>query len=163
MNKYDLLPHDMVCSLYKYKDGKIYNKFSRGGAIKGSEAGSTTKQGYKLIRFERRFYFVHRVVWIMHNGRWPAGNIDHIDGDRLNNRIENLREATYSQNAHNQPRNSRNTSGYKGVHFWRNRWRAEIYINNKRIRLGSFNTPEQAHEAYCKAADEYFGEFANHG
>ena len=92
----------------------------------------------------------------------PAGlDVDHIDGDGLNNRRSNLRLATKSQNTQNQRINRRNTSGFKGVSFHKSSgtWRAAIRMNRKRKHLGCFRTPEAAHAAYSAASAEYHGQF----
>lgn len=86
--------------------------------------------------------------------------VDHIDGDTLNNRRQNLRLATNSQNMANRKTNSNSIAGLKGVSFFGSKWRAEIQCNNKRYPLGSFSTPEEAHAAYIEAAKRLFGEFA---
>jgi AP2 domain. len=88
--------------------------------------------------------------------------VDHINHNTLDNRKSELRLCTHSQNLHNQGRNSKNTSGYKGVHWYKRykKWQAQIKLNGKKIHLGYFSTPEEAHAAYCKAALELHGEFA---
>ena len=88
--------------------------------------------------------------------------VDHINGNSLDNTRNNLRLATNGENICNSKKSRRNTSGYKGVHFSKikNRWIAQIQNQGKRIHLGYFDTPEVAHEAYCKAANEYYREFA---
>lgn len=88
--------------------------------------------------------------------------VDHEDRDGLNNRRKNLRLCTFSQNLQNQKRYSNNTTGYKGVSFHKimDKYQAYINVNKKRFYLGYFDTPEEAHEAYCKAAIELHGEFA---
>ena len=88
--------------------------------------------------------------------------VDHINHDTVDNRKSELRLCTHSQNSHNQGRNSKNTSGYKGVHWYKRdkKWQAQIKLNGKKIHLGYFSTPEEAHAAYCKAALELHGEFA---
>lgn len=97
----------------------------------------------------------------MHNLLTGWGRVDHIDGDGLNNRRENLRPATSSQNNRNAKRRSDNTSGFKGV-TWRRRerkWAAQIRVDGKNMYLGHFDSPEAAHAAYCKASAELHGEF----
>lgn len=88
--------------------------------------------------------------------------VDHVNGDGLNNLPHNVRSATQSQNCHNAGIRSNNTSGFKGVTFYksRNNWMAQIWVNGKRKGLGYFITPEEAHEAYCQAAKDLHGEFA---
>lgn len=87
--------------------------------------------------------------------------VDHIDGNTLNNRRDNLRLCTRSQNMRNQGANRRNTSGYKGVDWNKDRrvWRAHITVDNRKIYLGYFDTAEEAHKAYCEASAKYHGEF----
>lgn len=90
--------------------------------------------------------------------------IDHKDGNKLNNQRDNLRPATHAENTRNSKRPINNTSGYKGV-SWHKRlqkWQAKISVNGRRIHLGYFDTSEEAHAAYCKAADKYHGEFARY-
>ena len=93
-------------------------------------------------------------------GEWGRPAIDHRDGNSTNNRWSNLRRATPSQNNANRRRPRHNTSGYKGVYFRWGFWRACIKRNGRRIYLGVFATPEEAHAAYVAAARKLFGEFA---
>lgn len=107
-----------------------------------------------------RTYRLHRTIL-----KQPRGNclvVDHIDGDPANNCRSNLRVCTHGENARNQSRSMDNTSGFKGVswHKQSKKWRAYITVNYKRIHLGLFDTPEAAHEAYARAAEQYHGEFA---
>lgn len=89
--------------------------------------------------------------------------VDHVNGNPLDNRMSNLRVCTLSENQHNQGRNSRNTSGFKGVDFHKGSWRARIKLRGVRKELGHFPTPELAYEAYCKAAEILHGEFRRVG
>lgn len=117
--------------------------------------------GYLYSTVNRRGYGVHRLVWAALRGVWPV-EVDHIDGDKSNNRPANLREASRSQNECNKTVKSNNTSGYKGVgwHKCKDRWRAYIQIDGRQISLGYHDTPELAHRAYCGAASKLHGEFA---
>lgn len=113
--------------------------------------------------FER----IHRVILTRMIGR-PLNKdeqVDHIDGDGLNNRRSNLRIATAGQNRANQMRTSRNTSGFKGVSWNKGmrKWSAQICKKRVRVYLGYFDSPEDAYKAYCEAARAMFGEFANFG
>ena len=101
---------------------------------------------------------MHRQIMGLSKG--DGKRVDHINGDRLDNRRCNLRLATHAENCRNRKNHSNNTSGFKGVHRQKNRWRALIRVDGKSKFLGSFLTPEDAHAAYCAAARKYFGEFA---
>jgi hypothetical protein len=93
----------------------------------------------------------------------PAGLfVDHINGDTLDNRRENLRICSHAENMRNRFPNKITSSGYKGVSWYKHRkkWRSQIRANNKKIHLGYYITPEEAYQAYCKAAQKYHGEFA---
>lgn len=90
-------------------------------------------------------------------------DVDHIDGDGLNCRLRNLRAATRSENIRNARLGTRGSSGFKGVSKEKSRWRAEIYVGGKCLYLGSFDKPDDAHEAYKRAAQEHYGAFYNPG
>jgi hypothetical protein len=96
-------------------------------------------------------------------GKWPIGEVDHIDTDGGNNVWTNLRESTRRQNASNTRTKSTNTSGFKGVSRTRKRWMATITVNYRMTYLGTFDTKEEAHEAYVEAAKRLHGEFARFG
>jgi hypothetical protein len=106
----------------------------------------------------------HRVVWALSHGEWPAGEIDHIDGDRKNNRLANLRDVTPAENRKNQTRSVKNTSGVTGVHWcttW-NRWIAKVMVNRKTKTIGNFATFEEAVAARAEASRQ-LGFAAGHG
>ena len=159
------LTQDLLHELFAYKDNQLFWRSKRNPMIDLSKpAGTLNTKGYLRIGINGKIYYAHRFVFLMHHGYLPE-QIDHIDGNRANNAIENLRPATNSQNQQNRAKQKTNTSGYKGVH-WRKdagKWQAQIAINGKRKHLGYFDTAEQAHEAYCKTAIELHGEFANFG
>lgn len=115
------------------------------------------------IRNKRYRIDLHRVIAERMIGRYLRSGevVDHADGNTLNNRRSNLRVATQLENARNSRKSKNNTSGYKGVHWHEKagRWRAMIGGRQKK-HIGYFDTPEEAHEAYCKAAAETYGEFA---
>jgi hypothetical protein len=127
----------------------------------GDAAGALEINGYRKITIEGRQYRAHHLAWLYMTGQWRSGLIDHRDGDRSNNRWDNLRRATASQNCANRrlPRN--NKCRLKGVtRTESHRWRAGIHKNGRRRHLGIFSTPEAAHAAYVAAARKLFGEFA---
>ena len=134
------------------------------GILPGSVAGSLTKDGYVEIRFKRKKYKAHRLAWFVTYKKWPVGHIDHINGVKKDNRLVNLRDSNYTENQANRGKQLNNTSGYKGVykHSKSNKWEAKIGVSGRSKYLGLFDTPEEAHEAYKKAAKNFFGEFAKY-
>ena len=133
-----------------------------GGGVAGRDAGSDHRHGYRMITIDGERYLAHRLAFFYMTGRMPTEHIDHINGQKDDNRWQNLREATRSQNGANRGANKRNTSGYKGVTWDKNRskWSAAIMCQGQPYNLGGFDTPEEAHEAYKKAAGALFGDFA---
>lgn len=128
----------------------------------GHEVGSVHSQGYIEAMIDRKRWFLHRLAWFYVHGEVPPQQIDHINGNRADNRIGNLRVASQQQNSGNMRIRSSNQSGLKGV-YWRkdlNRWSASIHVNYKTKNLGLFETKEDAHAAYMRAAAKTFGEFA---
>lgn len=128
----------------------------------GSIAGTPKGDGYRVIMVSRRRYAAHRLAWLYVHGEMPPGNLDHINGDRDDNRIVNLRLATPSQNAMNRKMRSDNATGYRGVYreVQSGKYRAAIGVNRKILQLGRFDTPEEAFAAYCAKARELHGEFS---
>jgi hypothetical protein len=121
----------------------------------GMQAGSLLKGKYIQIKFDGYHYLAHRLAWIIMTGEQPDDQIDHIDGDGLNNRFNNLREATQAQNMANCERLVR------GIYEYPNgKWKALIGIDHERIYLGLFNTKEEAYTAYQAALIETHGEYA---
>lgn len=116
--------------------------------------------GYLTGRIDGLFFKAHRVAWALFHGEFPKEAIDHIDGDKTNNRISNLRLANKQQNAANMQIRRSNLCGLKGVSRARKRWRAAISIKGKNFNLGHFDTKEEAHKRYCEVAIEHFGEYA---
>ena len=145
------------------KNGELYwKKYAGQRAIKDSEAGSYDKHsGYSKIKFRGKHYLVHRIIWALHYGVWPSKDLDHINGFKADNRIENLREVTHQQNCVNRPKNCNNTSGFKGVIYCKasGKYRARIGIDGNRVCLGYYTTPEQASRIYEQTADEWFGTY----
>ena len=134
------------------------------GRYAGTVAGHRNKVGYVVITLNKQFKtLAHRVIWLHVHGAWPTRLIDHKDGVRWNNRLDNLREATTAQNGWNQAKRKRNTSGSKCV-FWdksRRRWQVMIMANCVLHNLGRFRSRVDAIAAYQEAALRIHGEFAN--
>lgn len=135
------------------------------GTWNGRYAGNVAGRiniGYVDIHISNTMYLAHRLAWLYMTGSWPKECIDHINMNRSDNRFCNLREATHSENKFNRPKQSKNTSGHKGVtlHKPNSKWVAKICANGKHRNLGYFDTREDAAAAYAKAARELHGEFA---
>lgn len=132
---------------------------------KDSIAGTKSKSnGYWKIKHNNKIYGAHRVVWLLMKGDLPK-QIDHIDGNRSNNKIENLRVANNYQNTQNAKLRKDNTSGVKGVD-WRpkqQKWRVRISSNGVKINLGFYDDLELAELVITEARNKYHKEYANHG
>lgn len=127
----------------------------------GRVAGSRHIHGYRYLTLSGKQYKTHTICWLLYYGRPPKDQIDHKNGIRDDNRIENLREATASQNQFNKGIQKNNTTGFKGVCFRPGRgYVASIRKYYKRHYLGCFDTAEKAHAAYVNAATNLHGEFA---
>jgi len=134
-------------------------------AYASKEAGSLDKDGYRQVVINYKSYKVHRIVWKLQHQEDCYCGLDHKDGDKSNNRLDNLRKSTQSENNYNVGKQKNNTTGLKGVTFikTRNKYAAQIRVDKKHINLGRFDTAEQAHEAYKTAAVKHHREFANYG
>lgn len=159
----DLELYRIVKHKFKYEDGKLFwkNPSKYKPELINKEAGSLHKSGYRNIKINNKSYREHRIIFLYFNKYLPKC-LDHIDRNKSNNKIENLREATKQQNSFNSNINKNNTSGFKGVDFHKpsNKWRARIHLNNKLTHLGMFSNPILAAYAYDKVALINFKEFA---
>lgn len=148
---------------YDEEDGELYCRIDRGPRKAGMLAGCLNKTGlHVVIAIDGVRYLAHRIVWKMKTGRDPLQDIDHKDTDGTNNRWDNLREATPSQNLQNMSLSKANTSGVKGVSFDRDlgKWCAEIMKDRKRYKLGYFVELDDAKKVIEMARAELHGEFA---
>jgi HNH endonuclease len=121
----------------------------------GDKAGYLDSEGYWSIQFRGKSYKAHRLAWLLTHGKWPELFIDHINGDRADNRIENLREASRSLNAQNQRKPQGNSkSGVLGVSRYRDKWKAQISNSGRVIYLGLYASTVEASAAYLRAKRE---------
>ena len=141
----------------------VDGRFGRSRHRAGEQAGSKRQDGYLTVMIDRTRYPLHRLAWLYANEKHPAKWIDHINGDRADNRIVNLREATPAQNGRNGRGWRVRKAPLKGAYAVKNQWRASISENGRKRHLGYFATAEEAHAAYMAAARLFFGEFANGG
>ena len=143
----EVLSYDPETGIFTWKVGK------RNQVYAGREAGSVVKLGYRMIKIDGHSYLTHRLAWLYFYGELPALDIDHRDGNPSNNKIDNIRLATDSENLQNQKRHKNNSSGYIRVHWDKEykKWCANISINKKQIYLGAFDNPQDASQAYLSA------------
>tara|TARA_R110000796_G_C14254252_1_gene399027 strand:- start:2 stop:469 length:468 start_codon:yes stop_codon:yes gene_type:complete len=147
------LPLQRISELFRYDEetGNLYWKIDRGQRGKiNTVAGHLGPYGYVLVGFDNKLYRAHRIIYALAYAQSPLKDIDHIDGDRSNNRLINLREVSRSVNLQN------NKS--RGTAVFRDRWQAGIRVNSKRKHLGHFDTEEEAHQAYLAAKKIYHPE-----
>ena len=117
---------------------------SRSGSA-GGVAGTPTSDGYRVIKIDGRAYLAHRIAWLITYGKWPEGRVDHVNGEKSDNRLTNLSVTTVRD---------RLKGVYRCEHLRSNPWMARIMVNGARRNLGCFPTPELAHAAYLEARRE---------
>ena len=158
------LSQELLKEHFEYRDGHLWWVKPRTRSVKvGQQFGSYHPEGYRKGKLKGKFYREHRLVWLYHYGAWPKDQIDHINGVKDDNRIENLRECTHQQNQFNK-KSWGKTSPYKGVYWYKQRkkWRAQYKHKGKLYYLGLFETGEEAAEAYRKATEHLHKEYANY-
>lgn len=151
----DMLPGNAVCG----REGECAAWNTRYAGTQAFVAAGSN--GYHHGTVAGRALKAHRIAWAMTHGRWPT-EVDHINGDRSDNRIANLREVNRQTNSRNRGRRSDNSSGVVGVRCVQGRWKARIHDNGKERHLGTFTSREAATAAWREAA-ERLGYHANHG
>ena len=148
------LTQSYLVSKFNYSNGKLYRKSS------GKEVGHYSR-GYLHAQLLGKKRLLHRLIWLYHYGELPKDQIDHINGIRDDNRIENLREADKQSNAFNRRSHKNSTSKYKGVSWCKRdkNWQVSYCIGGKRIYIGKFNCEIEAAKAYDNTVREYHKEF----
>ena len=140
---------------YNPNDGLLRWKVGGNGRSIGSVAGWAHNKGYVAVEVAGMRLLAHRVAWLLATGSMPEKQIDHINGDKSDNRLANLRDVTSSENAQNKRKaRSDNGVGLMGVRAMRKTWQARIMTNGKATCIGTFKTKEEAHSAYISAKRE---------
>lgn len=187
MSKADYPSIDSLRQAFRYENGKLFwlvrpvEHFKDAGyaarlntRCSGKEAGCLSthidKFGKEHKRWKIRLFDIlmyrYQIVWAIHNNEWLKDNeIDHENRNTIDDKIENLRRATDTNQAGNCGKRSHNTSGFKGVYFnkKRNQYFGQMTTKNGHRGTKGFDTAEQAHESYCEMGREYFGEFFHDG
>jgi len=160
-----MLTQDRLKELLTYNpdNGHFVWRESRGNISAGYRAGSI-ERGYEIIGIDRKPYRAHRLAWLYVYGEFPIQEIDHINHDRADNRIDNLRCVDRAENAKNKRIADSSYSGVSGVSWYKNirRWVARIKVNGKDVYLGTFTDFDKAVDTMGKAKKEY-GYHENHG
>jgi len=156
---------ELLQELFYYENGFLFNKVKRSSnAMPNTLAGTLPNNSdYRRVSISNKIYLEHRVIWIYFNGLIPKGMfIDHINQNKKDNTIENLRLCTRSENQYNRGAYKNNSSGYKGVSFNKslNKYSAQMRINNVKKHLGYFDSAELAKRAYDNMANDIQGQFA---
>lgn len=163
-----MLTKELCLSCFDESNGLLYWKYREDAPKKwnsrfaGKPAGWKNDLGYFCVSINNTKYKVHRIVFMMHHGYLPE-EVDHINNDRSDNRIENLRAANATNNKHNSLKAKNNTSGIKGVSWHKTSWRCFLWNKNKSKEVGGFKTKELAKEFIELWREMAHGQFANHG
>lgn len=146
---------------FEYRNGELYWKISRTNAIRaGDVAGTAYPRGYRRVYFDGKTWGVHRIIWIMFHGEIPQGSqIDHINGNASDNRIENLRLANNADNCKNRKTRATNT-GIRNVSFSQGKYRVTVQANGNKHFCGGFDNLELAELVAIEARHKFHGNFA---
>lgn len=157
-----ILSQNYLKELFDYKDGNLYWKVSLSNRTEiGRKTGFLNTNGYLQTCINKTTYLNHRLIYIWHHGIEPQ-YIDHIDNDRLNNRIENLRQITISNNCKNGKLRKNNKSGVKNVHWYKRdaKWSVDLRVQGKLKNFGKYDDLELAELVAQEARKLYYGAYS---
>ena len=161
--KEEQLPLERVKELLNYnpETGMFTWRIDRYRVKAGTVAGHLNEKGYYSVRTNKKHHLLHRLAWLYVTGKYPKNFVDHVNGDKTDNRFENLREATKSQNGMNTNIRCTNTSGFKGVSYHKasGKWVAQAKLNYKHYYLGIYPTAEEASAVYNDFVKTHHKEF----
>ena len=144
-----LVSYEPETGVFRWRQDHKNLKWIKAGDEVGKDA---RKGGYRCTSINKKQYYQHRLVWLYVHGEWPLHQVDHINGDKADNRLCNLRLATKNENAQNIKKLKNNSSGVVGAYrHWSGRWYSSIMVNGKAKYLGSFGSAEEAGKAYSEA------------
>ena len=156
------ITQEYLQSLFDYRDGELYWKIKPSKKVKiNAKCGCIHANGYLRTKVKDKVWLNHRIIFLYHHGYLPK-YIDHIDTNKLNNKIENLRPTTNAQNQHNVKLSAKNTSGYKNVSFCpqTKKWAVKITVNKLKKTIGRYDDIELADLVAQEARIKYHGQFA---
>lgn len=158
------LDSKLLHELFEYRDGSLFWKTTGKGRRKNLKAGYLAKNNYEFIGIGDKLYRTHKLIYMMFYGSMPE-EIDHKDGNRSNNKIENLRKVDHNHNMQNTKKPITNTSGEKNVTWFKrdSTWHVQLRKNGKRLHIGYFKDFDLAKQAAYVARIQHHGEYANHG
>jgi hypothetical protein len=160
-----ILTQEFLHKLFDYLDGHLIRKTNASSNAKvGKKAGTLRKDGYIQTSISKKLYLNHRLIFLMHHGFIPK-YIDHINGNKQDNNIDNLREATHIQNMLNAKLSKANSSGVKNVQWdkRRSRWAVFMRLNGKNKTYGYFKNLQEAKNTAIEVRTNLHKEYANHG
>jgi hypothetical protein len=155
---------DYLLDTFDYNDGTLFWKRVNNHCYSvkpGDKAGSINSSGALCVKVDGKNYLNHRIIFAMHHGYVPEF-VDHADGDRLNNKIENLRDATKTENGQNAKKSKANTSGVKGVDMHNGLWRARVVVKGSSKLIGHFRDINAAEKAVKEFREKSHKQFARH-
>ena len=158
------ITQDYLREYFTYDNGKLIRTKIPGNYRKnciGNRFGNRHKKGYWHGTILGKKYLEHRLIWLYHYGEWPKDQLDHINGIRDDNRIENLRECDNSENQYNRKSSSKSSSRYKGVSWYPNynKWLVNYTLDKKKVFVGYFDDEFEAAKAYHEAVRPHQTEF----